>query len=160
MKRTALYLSLLLAAGSAAAQPAGVADVRVTIGPELQEKAKDYGERDLQRLAADLEADVEKALVARGRLGGGARLDLVLTDARPSRPTFEQMAQRPGLDMRSVSNGGATIEGEEIGPDGQRRPVSFSWYESDIRWAGAKSVWTDAEHAFGRFARQYAEGKR
>lgn len=160
MKRSALYLSLLLAAGSASAQPAGVADVRVTIGPELQEKAGDYGERDLQRLAADLEADVEKALVARGRLGGESRLELVLTDARPSRPTFEQMARRPGLDMRSVSNGGAAIEGEEIGPDGRRRPVKFSWYETDIRWARGKAVWTDAEHAFDRFARQYADGKR
>ena len=160
MKRSALYLSLLLAAGPAVAQPAGIGDVRVTIGPELQEMAEDYGERDLQRLAADLEADVEKALVARGRLGGDGRLELVLTDARPSRPTFEQLARRPGLNMRSVSNGGAAIEGEEVGPDGQRRAVKFSWYETDIRWARGKTVWTDAEHAFDRFARQYAEGKR
>lgn len=160
MNRSALFLSLLLAAAPAAAsQAAAVADVRVTIGPELREKGEEYGQRDLDRLAAELEADVEKALAQRGRLTGGT-LELVLVDAKPSRPTFEQMGRTPGLSMQSVSNGGATIEGVEITADGARRPVKYSWYETDIRWGRAKTVWTDAEHAFDRFARQYADGKR
>lgn len=158
MKRSALFLSLLLAAGPAMAQ--GAPDVTVSIGPELQQKAKEYGEKDLQRLAADLEADVEKAIASSGRLAPGSRLELVLTDAKPSRPTFTQMSRTPGLDMRSVYNGGATIEGVEIAADGARRPVRYSWYENDIRWGRAKTVWTDAESAFDWFARQYAAGKR
>lgn len=159
MKRSALLLSMLLAAGPAFAQGAAP-DVSVSIGPELQEKAKEYGERDLQRLAAELEADVEKALAASGRLPEGSRVELVLTDARPSRPTFEQMARTPGLDMRSVYNGGAAIRAVEITPSGERREVSYSWYENDIRWGRAKTVWTDAETAFDRFARDYARGRR
>ena len=158
MTRSALYLSLLLAAAPAAAA-AQAADVRVSIGPELQEKADELGRRDLERLAAELEAEVEQAVARSGQAADG-RLELVLTDARPSRPTFEQMARKPGLSMQSVANGGAALEGVEIRPDGTRRPVKFSWYESDIRWASGRAVWTDAERAFDIFARQYAAGKR
>jgi hypothetical protein len=159
MIRSALALSLLLAAAAPAAVSAPAADVRVTIGPELARQARDLGQRDLDRLATDLENDIERAVARSGRNVGG-RLDLVLTDVRPSRPTFEQMARRPGLSMESVSNGGAAFEGVETGPDGATRQVRFSWYETDIRWAHARTTWSDAHRAFQMFARQYAQGKR
>ena len=108
MTRTALAVSLFLAVAAPAAVQAQAGDVQVRIGPELQEKARELGQRDLDGLAADLETTVERAVASRG---GDARFELTLTDAKPSRPTFEQMARRPGLDMRSVSNGGATIDG-------------------------------------------------
>lgn len=157
MIRSALALSLILAAAPAAVC-AQASDVVVTIGPELQQKARDLGQRDLDRLTRELEAGIERAVARSGR-GSGGRLELVLTDARPSRPTFEQMARRPGLSMESVSNGGAAFEGVEIAPDGSRRAVRFSWYETDIRWAGARTTWTDAHKAFQMFARRYADGK-
>lgn len=157
MTRSALLLSLILAAAPAAAS-AQATDVTVTIGAALQARARDLGQRDLDRLARDLELDIERAVARSGR-GTGGRLELVLTDARPSRPTFEQMARRPGLSMESVSNGGAAFEGVEIRPDGSERRISFSWYETDIRWARSRATWTDAHHAFQRFARRYADGK-
>jgi len=157
MTRSALFLSLLLAAAPAAAA-AQVTDVSVRIGPELAEKADELGQRELDRLAAELEADVERAVAQHG--GRPGRLELVLTDARPSRPTFEQMARKPGLSMESVYNGGAAIEGVEVGEDGSRRPVKFSWYENDIRFAQGRATWTDAQKAFDMFARQYAGGRR
>lgn len=157
MIRHALVLSLLLAAAPATAS-AQATEVTVTIGPELQARARDLGQRDLDRLARELEVDVERAVARSGR-GTGGRLELVLTDARPSRPTFEQMARRPGLSMESVSNGGAAVEGVEIRPDGSERRVRFSWYETDIRWAKARGTWTDVHHAFQMFARRYAGGK-
>jgi len=158
MTRQALILSLFLAAAPAAAS-AQATDVVVRIGPELQAKARDLGQRDLDRLARELEAGVERAVARSGR-GDGGRLELTLVDVRPSRPTFEQMARRPGLSMESVSNGGAALEGVEIGADGRERPVRFSWYESDIRWAHARGTWSDAHRAFQMFARQYADGRR
>lgn len=158
MKRSALALSLLLAAAPFGAQ-AQVADVNVTIGGELLDKADELGRRDLDRLAAELEADIERA-VARSGAARPGRLELVLTDARPSRPTFAQMSRKPGLSMQSVANGGAAFEGFEIGENGERRPISFSWYETDIRWAQARGTWSDAQRAFDIFARQYAQGKR
>lgn len=158
MIRPALILALVLAAA-----PAGVAaqasDVHVVLGPKLVKEARDLGQRDLDRLTAELERTVERAVAQSGRANGG-RLELTLTDVRPSRPTFQQMARRPGLSMESVSNGGAALEGVEISADGTRRPVRFSWYETDIRWAGARATWSDTHRAFDIFARQYASGKR
>lgn len=159
MTRPALLLTLLLAAAAPAAVQAQAAEVHVVIGPELQEQARELGQNDLDRLTADLEAAVEKAVARSGKGVDGVRLELTLVDAKPSRPTFEQMARRPGLDMRSVSNGGATIEGFEIRPDGERRSVEFSWYESDIRWAESRTTWTDAHRAFDLFASRYAKGR-
>lgn len=162
MTRPARFAAPLLALALAAA-PAGVSaqasDVHVVLGPKLVKEARNLGQRDLDRLTAELEQTVERAVARSGRANGG-RLELTLTDVRPSRPTFEQMARRPGLSMDSVANGGAALEGVEIAPDGTRRPVKFSWYESDIRWARARATWTDAHRAFDIFARQYAQGKR
>jgi hypothetical protein len=158
MIRPALILALLLAATPAAVS-AQASDVHVVLGPKLAKEARELGQRDLDRLTAELERTVERAVAQSGR-ASGARLELTLIDVRPSRPTFEQMARRPGLSMDSVSNGGAALEGVEISADGTRRPVRFSWYESDIRWAGARATWSDAHRAFDLFARQYASGKR
>ena len=162
MTRPAFLLAPLLTLVLVAA-PAGVSaqasDVHVVLGPKLVKDARALGQRDLDRLTAELERTVERAVAQSGRANGG-RLELTLTDVRPSRPTFEQMARRPGLSMDSVSNGGAALEGVEISADGTRRPVRFSWYESDIRWAGARATWSDTHRAFDLFARQYAQGKR
>lgn len=159
MTRSALLLSLILAAAAPVAASAQAGDVHVVLGPELVKKSSELGRRDLDRLTAELERTVERAVAQSGRANGG-RLELTLTDVRPSRPTFEQMARRPGLSMESVANGGAALEGVEIAPDGTRRPVRFSWYETDIRWAQARATWSDTHRAFDIFARQYAQGKR
>lgn len=162
MRLYALAASLVLIASPVAAQPGGahVAEVSVDIGPRLEAKAHDYGQRDLDGLAADLRRTVERELVRHGRAGReGVSLHLVITDAKPNRPTFEQLGARPGLSMRSIGIGGASISGEEIGPNG-RRPVSYSFWETDIRNERGAATWSDAERAFDLFARQYATGRR
>lgn len=151
--------ALLTAASAAAAQGPQIAEVRVTIGAKLA-KNSDYGARDLDRLAADLDRSVEQALRRAGRLSpDGGRLELVLEDVRPNRPTFEQMNKRPGLSLQSIAVGGAEISGVESFTDGSSRPVSFRWYENDIREARGSATWTDAERAFDMFARKYAGGR-
>ena len=67
MIRKALVLSVLLAAGPMAAHAQGV-DVRVSIGPDLMEKADELGRRDLERLARELEVDVERAEIGRAHV--------------------------------------------------------------------------------------------
>ena len=90
---------LAVAAGPALADPATVS---VTIGPDLQEKTRDLGERDVREQADRLAEVVRRALADSGDLDG-ARIDLVLTDLKPNRPTFEQMADRPGLDAMDAA---------------------------------------------------------
>jgi hypothetical protein len=163
--RPAIVVSLiaLLAAPALTgfrAPPIPVSSVSVTIGPKLQAKAREYGQRDLDQLAQELKHDIERAAAGSGRGGpGGVRLELEIVDAKPSRPTYAQMSANPSLSMRSVSTGGATVRGVEHGPRGDR-PVTYSYYESDIRNERAAATWTDADRAFDMFAREYAAGKR
>jgi hypothetical protein len=157
MRTLAIAVAALLASGSAAL--AAPQSVTVSIGPALQAMAHDtYGERDIQMLAKDLKTSVERQL---GKTGAydGAQIELTLVDAVPNRPTFKQLGDTPGLDMRSFGVGGAHIEGRAVAPDGSVTPLAYKWYETDIRWARANATWTDAEWTIDRFAAQLGRGK-
>jgi hypothetical protein len=143
--------AVLALAGAAQAQT-----VSVAIGPKLQEKADEYGQRELDFLARDLKVSVESRLA---RAGSSGRYELVLVDAKPNRPTFEQLGDRPGLSPLSWGVGGATIEGAYVAPDGARTPLAYRWYESDIAWARFESTWGDAQAAFDRFGNRLARGQ-
>lgn len=154
-------LSAMALAAAAHAAPLGpVADVNVTIGPKLQAKADQYGQRDLDYLAAELRESVQKALERAGGLSAdGATIELVLEDAVPNRPTFRQMAIKPGLSYESYGIGGAKITGVLTTADGRQVPLGYGWYESDIRWSQSAGTWMDAENTFDRFARRLARGE-
>ena len=147
---------LAVAAGPALADPAAVT---VTIGADLEEKAAGLGERDVQDQADRLAAVVRRALVDHRALDG-ARIDLVLTDLKPNHPTLEQMAGRPGLDAhRSVSIGGAAIEGRITTADGQVLPVRYDWYTSSLADVRGYSTWQDANRAYQRLASRLVDGR-
>lgn len=152
-----LTLSLAALAASAGAALAGPPVVTVTIGPELAERAEEYGQEDVARLASRLEAEVERRLAGSSRFQD-ARIHLVIEDARPNRPTFQQMRDRPGLSMESLSIGGAEITGQIITADGQRLPVAYDWYETSIANVTGAHTWSDANRTFTRFARHLANG--
>lgn len=162
MKLIALLSSVAATAAlaTAAAAMPPISRVTVDVGPKLQEKAaKDYGLREVDELAARLQEDVEKALSKNGGLSAdGGRLELVLVDAKPNRPTMQQMSNKPGLSLQSFGVGGATIEGRAVFPDGTSTPISYKWYESDIRQAIPSTTWSDAERTFDRFALRLARG--
>ncbi|HEX2559922.1 hypothetical protein [Phenylobacterium sp.] len=152
--------ALSLAPAAFASPLPSVSSVSVAIGPELQEKAeKTYGVRDVQRLADELQREAEQALARSGALGGGGRLELVLVDAKPNRPTFKQLGDTPGLSFQSFGVGGATIEGRAISADGAVTPISYRWYETDIRQAAYGSTWSDAEWTIERFAGRLGRGQ-
>ena len=147
---------LAVAAGPALADPATVS---VTIGPDLQEKTRDLGERDVREQADRLAEVVRRALADSGDLDG-ARIDLVLTDLKPNRPTFEQMADRPGLDPhRSISIGGAAIEGRITTADGRVLPVKYDWFSQSLAEVRGFSTWQDADRAYERLASRLVDGR-
>ncbi|WP_332768135.1 hypothetical protein [Phenylobacterium sp.] len=160
--RTLLFatFTLLGLVGSALAEPLStVSSVQVTVGPDLAKKAaEDYGVRDIERLVAELQADVQRELRRTGVLAGG-RVELTLTDARPNRPTFKQLGDRPGLSYQSFGTGGLAIEGKAISIDGDITPIRYSWYEADIRDSRIGGTWADAEHGIDRFAFRLGRGK-
>lgn len=147
---------LAVAAGPAMADPASI---NVTLGPDLQDKVEDLGERDV-RAQADRLAEVVRRTLARSGGLDGARIDLVLTDLRPNRPTFEQMGHRPGLDYhRSISIGGAAIEGSITTADGEVLPVRYDWYSNSLAEVRGFSTWQDADRAYQRLASNLAGGR-
>jgi hypothetical protein len=158
MRTVAIAAAVLLASASAAlAQPASVT---VTVGPALQAKAeRSLGVRDVDGLAADLRKAVEVRL-ARTHAYDGARIELVLADAKPNRPTFQQLGDTPGLSYQSFGLGGARIEGRVVAPDGTVTPVAYKDYETDIRQSRHGGTWTDAETAIDRFAHNLSRGER
>jgi len=159
MRIIALAIAAAAALSTGSAAFAAPAQVHVAIAPKLQAKAeKDYGVRDVRDLAQDLQRDVERRL-ARSGAYEGARIELMLTDAVPNRPTFKQMADRPGLSFESFGLGGATVEGRIVTPDGRVTPVAYHSYETDIRFARQTTTWWDAQSALSRFADRLSRGE-
>ena len=141
----------IVAAGAANAQ---TSNVTVAVGPELASKADRLGMREIDELREDLAKSVGRALTR----SGAQRADLVLEMATPNRPTFEQLGRRPGLSFWSVGLGGASITGTITKADGTVQPVSYRWYENDIRQVRGYTTWTDAERAFDLLSYKIAKG--
>lgn len=158
MRRFAFLAPLALAVGLAApavAQPT----VNVTIGGDLVDQVETLGQRDVDRQLARLQEVVSRELAGRGALDG-AQINLIITDLKPNRPTFQQAADRPGLSViDSISIGGATIEGEVITADGQRLPVRYARYSPTLADVQGFSTWQDAERAYNRLAANLASGR-
>src|SRR5258708_39699842 len=107
--RTLVFAAAALAA-SATAALAAPASVSVSVGPELQAKAAaTLGQRDVNDLAKDLRTRVEKELAKTGAYDA-QRIELELTDVQPNRPTFKQLADKPGLSYDSFGIAGPQID--------------------------------------------------
>ncbi len=120
-----------------------------------------YGEKDLVRLTERLTENVEERLQKQGvDVSDDAPTKLVLTieDARPNRPTFEQLSREVSLSFQSFGLGGAEISGELFDAAGNSLgTMEYRWFETDIRDAQFGGTWTDAHRAFGRFARKVSK---
>ncbi len=120
-----------------------------------------YGERDLNRLTERLQKRLEKRLEKEGVAtdpGADTVLRLVITDARPNRPTFRQLSKDVSLSYQSFGIGGAAFEGEIIAAGGESLgDLSYAWYEDSIRDAAYSGTWTDAHRAIDLFARKTAK---
>ena len=133
--------------------------VLVTVGGDLVDDVDELGQRDVDRQVERLTTVVARELARSGGLEG-AQVNLVLTDLKPNRPTFQQAVDRPGLSIiESISIGGATIEGEVVTADGQRLPVSYSRYSHNLADVHGYGTWQDAERAYGRLAANLASGR-
>ena len=159
MRRFAFLAPLTAAmalAGAAAAQPSSVS---VTVSPDFTKTAAELGQRDVQQQVDDLTATVTRVLTERNALDG-TRIELVITDLKPNRPTMQQVTDKPGLDMmRSLSIGGAAIEGSVTTASGEVHPVKYDYYSNTLAEVRGSTTWQDASTAFDRLARNLAEGR-
>ena len=150
------FAAAIAVAGAAHAEPESI---NVTFGPEVQARLPELGEVEVQRQADRLAEFVARAVADTPALNG-ARIDLVLTDIEPSRPTRQQVVDEPGLDpIRSLSIGGAAFAGEITMADGQVQPVRYDWYANNLAEVQGYSTWGDAERAFRRLGDHLARGR-
>jgi hypothetical protein len=137
--------------------PVAAAEIKVSYAPEFSEKlTEDYGTREGERLSERVTRDVTRAFEAVGV--APARVEVEIVDAKPSKPTFKQGADTPGLDIfRSVGIGGMELKGVAYDAAGNViSQTTYDWYETDIRQAGL-TTWHDAHRASSRFARRFAK---
>ena len=139
------------------APAAFASEINVSVSDEFQTKLDDdYGVREgdylKQEVSDDLTRELEKAGV------DVAKIEVTILDAKPSKPTFKQLGDKPGLDYGdSVSTGGMKLQAVAYDADGnETNTFEYSWYEHDIRMTGL-STWYDANKASNRFARNFAE---
>jgi len=120
-----------------------------------------YGDRDIERLTERLESKLEKKFAKKGiEVSDTAStvLRITIEDAKPNRPTFNQLSKQPGLSFQSFANGGAELEAELIAAGGQSLgTMSYRYYENDIRYAQNGGTWHDAHRAFSSFASKAAK---
>ncbi|MBL4871114.1 MAG: hypothetical protein JKX72_09185 [Robiginitomaculum sp.] len=117
-----------------------------------------YDQRDLDRLTQRLKKKMESQFAKNGIAMSDTSntvLNIVITDARPNRPTFEQLKQ-PGLSLRSFGIGGAKFEASMTSSGSDIGTLTYAWYETDIIDASFATTWTDANRAIDRFARKTA----
>lgn len=154
-----MRFALVALAGLAlAAAPASALTVEAKVSPEFQMKLeKDYGLREADVLTRALASKVEAAFAREGVVAD--RVVVTIEDAKPNRPTWRQVSDKPGLDpMRSVGIGGARVSGVAYDAAGNEiGALDYDWYENDISNVVAATTWSDARHTFDRFARRFAD---
>ena len=119
------------------------------------------GDRDLERLTERLQSKIENKFAKKGiEVSDNAStvLRVTIADAKPNRPTHEQLSRDVGLSFRSIGIGGAELESELIAAGGRSLgSINYKWYENDIREAQFGGTWSDAYRAFGRYASRAAK---
>lgn len=147
---------MLAAIAALVAAPLAAADgIFITYSPDFEKKVQeDLGERDVAHLADYLQERLEKALDDKGL--GDHSVEVIIRDAKPSKPTMTQLSDRPSLDYgQSFSLGGASFTGRILSPAGEVvAETEYKWFEYDIRFAQAGTTWTDARRAARSFARR------
>ncbi len=151
--------TIFAAIGALAILPTAAAtEVAVTYSDDFAEELTDnYGEREGETLTEEIIEDLDRAFTKAGV--DPARVDIVIVDAKPNRPTLEQMSARPGLDaFRSISLGGMKLTGTAYDADGNvLASQEYGWFENNIRDVVGSGVWTDANRASRRFATKMAK---
>ena len=140
------------AINTAAAKPRAMPiEVNITYSDKLEKEfVENYGTRE----KAFLEETIRKELA--DELGADAvRADITVIDAKPNRPTFEQLGNKPGLSYQSFSIGGAELSGKTFDKFGNLISiVNYEYTSPSIFDARMMHTWQDADYAIYRFARR------
>jgi hypothetical protein len=123
--------TFLIAIAAASLAPlAYAAEINIGYSTDFEEKlVDDYGTREGEKLIADIRKDIEHAFQKAGI--DPAKVSVTIVDAKPNRPTMQQLSDNPGLDaLRSKSIGGMTLKGTAYDASGTViGELEYDWYE-------------------------------
>jgi hypothetical protein len=151
-------LAAIAALAFSVALPASALTVETRLSTEFQKKLEDdYGTREAKVLTDSLSKKLEQAFAKQGVKA--ERVVVTIEDAKPNRPTMQQVSDKPGLDsMRSISVGGAKLTGIAYDASGAEiGKLEYNWYETDITNTIGAGTWSDARWTFDRFANRFAD---
>ena len=140
------------------AAPAYATTISVGYSEDFQEKLEeDYGLREGERISEFTTRALTREFEKRGI--DVDRVEVTILDAKPNRPTFQQLSDEPSLDLgRSLSIGGAELSAKVFDADGNLiTELEYDWFENDIRDAVGSATWTDARRATRFFATRVAK---
>lgn len=153
----ALAFGSIVAAGSAAVAQSDASQVRaIAFSSELQTKLdKDYGVREANTLRQELQRSVDRSLKKAGA-SKVAYVDLTIEDAKPNKPTFQQLAKNTSLSYSSsYSTGGAKVNAKLFDASGALiGTVSHEYYSRGLHEIFSEYSWADADRAFNGAARK------
>ncbi len=154
LKAAVAAVALISIAPFAAAQTSPPKVKDVAISQDFQKKLeKDYGVREAARLKEDVQRVMNRSLSKAGQTKV-AWVNVTISDARPNRPTFEQLSRNTSLSyLGSLSTGGAKIEATLYDASGAALgTVTHKWYSSDLQSVTVLDTWGDANRAFDSVA--------
>jgi hypothetical protein len=155
---TGLFASILLAPGllTSTAAIAQTPPVMVGLGPAVQARESDLGHSALDQVRQTLAQEVGSAAVR--SKAPISRVELVIQDIQPNRPTSAQLGRSASLSPNSYSLGGAAVTGVmTIG--GEQKPIRFRYFQTNPRDAVNFDTWGDASQAFEMLSDRIAKGE-
>ena len=126
----------------------------VEFSPEAQDKLRQYGAQEAAVLQSAILESVSRA-AARATLPDGLTVTITVRDVAPTRPTRQQSADDPALDvMHSRYLGGAALVGEVRDARQQLvATVRHRYFPASLREAAlSPDPWADARLAIDQFA--------
>lgn len=128
---------------------AGENDVKVEFSKKAADKFHDdYGDREIKIIIDEIESSINQALK-----GKDYKVEVLVNDISPSRPTFDQMSDRPELSYQSISIGGADLEGKVFDIDGDLLlEVEYEYTAPSLELALLNWTWDDASFAIDQFS--------
>lgn len=121
-----------------------------------------YGDRAIDELLEDMQDEIVRDFGKKGLTLSEAAptlLRITIIDAKPNRPTFNQLSQEPSLSFQSFSIGGADVSAEVVSAGGAvLGTAKYDYYSNfndrDVQFSG---IWTDADRAFSRFSKKLSK---
>ncbi len=121
-----------------------------------------YGDRAIEYLLEDLEEELVSDFSKRGLTlseNASTLLRVTINEAKPNRPTFNQLKEDSSLSFQSFGIGGADISAELVSAGGTVVGTADYDYFSSFNDRAIQSLgtWTDANRAFSRFSKKLSK---